>query len=163
MTVYDTTQAPLSIRNGLAVLFDLPESKVRVVAPDVGGGFGTKIMMFYAEEVLGAAGRAAAEASGEMDRGSARTPYCVEPRARPGPLVYHRDRPPRARSWELRTGFFTTPAPIRHTVSLFPIITATQLPGPYKVPNYTSDATVVYTNKVPVTPYRGAGGPMPAL
>ncbi len=52
LTVYDTTQAPLSIRNGLAVLFELPESKVRVVAPDVGGGFGTKIMMFYSEEVL---------------------------------------------------------------------------------------------------------------
>ncbi len=52
LTVYDTTQAPLSIRNGLAVLFGLEEAQVRVVAPDVGGGFGTKIMMFYSEEVL---------------------------------------------------------------------------------------------------------------
>ena len=40
-----------------------------------------------------------------------------------------------------------------------PIITATQLPGPYKVPNYRSEITVVYTNTVSVTPYRGAGRP----
>src|SRR5262245_16062324 len=41
------TQAPLPIKNGLARLFGLPEFKVEVVAPDVGGGFGTKIMLFY--------------------------------------------------------------------------------------------------------------------
>src|SRR5262249_39192611 len=40
-----------------------------------------------------------------------------------------------------------------------PIITATQLPGPYKVPNYRSEYTVVYTNTPCVSPYRGAGRP----
>ena len=40
-----------------------------------------------------------------------------------------------------------------------PIITATQLPGPYKVPNYRSEFTVVYTNTPCVSPYRGAGRP----
>jgi len=52
LTCWISTQAPLPIRNGLAAIFHLPEHKVRVVAPDVGGGFGTKIMMFYPEEVL---------------------------------------------------------------------------------------------------------------
>ncbi len=42
----------MPLANGLAGLFGLPEHKVRVVAPDVGGGFGTKIMMFYPEEIL---------------------------------------------------------------------------------------------------------------
>ncbi|MBV9356956.1 MAG: molybdopterin-dependent oxidoreductase, partial [Chloroflexi bacterium] len=40
---------------------------------------------------------------------------------------------------------------------IVPIITATQLPGPYKVRNYHSDFSVVYTNTPSVTPYRGAG------
>src|SRR5439155_16342899 len=40
-----------------------------------------------------------------------------------------------------------------------PIITVTQLPGPYKVPNYRSEFTVVYTNTPCVSPYRGAGRP----
>src|SRR2546430_11289707 len=41
---WDTTQAPIPIRNGLAQLLGLLESQVRVVAPFVGGGFGPKIM-----------------------------------------------------------------------------------------------------------------------
>ncbi len=52
LTAWISTQAPLPLANGLAGLFGLPENKVRVVAPDVGGGFGTKIMMFYPEEIL---------------------------------------------------------------------------------------------------------------
>src|SRR2546428_82803 len=52
LTLWDTTQAPIPIRNGLARLLGLLESQVRVIAPFVGGGFGPKIMMFYPEEVL---------------------------------------------------------------------------------------------------------------
>src|SRR5258708_39787693 len=52
LTVYDSTQSPTSIRGGLAVLFGLPESNVDVIAPDVGGGFGPKIMLFYPDELL---------------------------------------------------------------------------------------------------------------
>src|SRR5581483_8504141 len=52
LRVWDSTQAPISIRNGLAYMFGLPEHAVQVVAPDVGGGFGGKIMQFYPEEVL---------------------------------------------------------------------------------------------------------------
>ncbi|MDQ3949720.1 MAG: molybdopterin-dependent oxidoreductase, partial [Gemmatimonadota bacterium] len=52
LTVWDTTQAPLPIRNGLAAMLGLSESQVRVIAPFIGGGFGPKIMMFYPEEVV---------------------------------------------------------------------------------------------------------------
>src|SRR5258708_12981034 len=52
LTVYDSTQSPTSIRGGLAVLFGLPESNVDVIAPDVGGGFGPKIMLFYPDDLL---------------------------------------------------------------------------------------------------------------
>ena len=47
LTVWDTTQAPVFIRNGLAGMLGLGERQVRVIAPFVGGGFGPKIMMFY--------------------------------------------------------------------------------------------------------------------
>jgi CO/xanthine dehydrogenase Mo-binding subunit len=52
LTVWDTTQAPISIRNGLAGMLGLSENQIRVIAPFIGGGFGPKIMMFYPEEVL---------------------------------------------------------------------------------------------------------------
>src|SRR6267154_5236697 len=52
MTIWDTTQAPVFVRNGLAGMLGLNERQVRVIAPFVGGAFGPKIMMFYPEEVL---------------------------------------------------------------------------------------------------------------
>src|SRR5947199_1844344 len=52
LTCWISTQGPIPIRNGLAAIFHLPEHKVRVIAPDVGGGFGPKIMLFYPEEIL---------------------------------------------------------------------------------------------------------------
>src|SRR5207253_9714722 len=52
LTVWDSTQAPIPIRNGLAGMLGLSERQVRVIAPFVGGGFGPKIMMFYPEEVV---------------------------------------------------------------------------------------------------------------
>ena len=158
LTVYDTTQAPLSIRNGLAVLFGMAESKVRVVAPDVGGGFGTKIMMFYAEEVLVplAALRLGRPVKWTEDRREhliasnherGQVHWSAIAATKDGIILGVKDR------FLHDTGAYT-PYGI-----IVPIITATQLPGPYKIPNYSSHATVVYTNKVPVTPYRGAGRP----
>lgn len=52
MTIWDTTQAPIAIRNGLAAMLGLSENQVHVIAPFIGGGFGPKIMMFYPEEVM---------------------------------------------------------------------------------------------------------------
>lgn len=52
LTIWDTTQAPIPIRNGIAAMLGLSERQVRVIAPFIGGGFGPKIMMFYPEEVL---------------------------------------------------------------------------------------------------------------
>ena len=52
LTVWDGTQAPISVRGGLASIFNLDEDKVRVIAPDVGGGFGQKVLLFYPDELL---------------------------------------------------------------------------------------------------------------
>ena len=71
MTIWDTTQAPVFVRNGLAAMLGLGERQVRVIAPFVGGGFGPKIMMFYPEEVDAAVDLDAAQPPGEMDRGPA--------------------------------------------------------------------------------------------
>jgi carbon-monoxide dehydrogenase large subunit len=158
LTMWDTTQAPLSIRNGLAVLLGLPENAVRVVAPDVGGGFGTKIMMFYPEEVLvplaalrlerpvrWAEDRREHLIASNHERGQLHEAE-IALRA-DGTILGIRDR------FLHDTGAYT---PYGIVVS---IVTATQLPGPYRIPNYYSEAKTVYTNKVPVTPYRGAGRP----
>ena len=158
LTVYDSTQSPTSIRGGLAVLFGLPESNVEVIAPDVGGGFGPKIMLFYPDELL--------------------VPYAAMQLRRP--VKWTEDRQEhftavnqeRGQVHEVEVGFdgdgrvlalsddfihdggAYTPYGI-----ILPIISAAQLPGPYRIPNYRVRFRDLYTNATPTSPYRGAGRP----
>jgi aerobic carbon-monoxide dehydrogenase large subunit len=156
LRVWDSTQAPVSIRNGLASLFGLPEHKVQVQAPDVGGGFGCKIMQFYPEEILVPllAMRMGCPVKWIEDR---REHFIATNHER---LQIHDaeiavDDEGRIRGIRDRylhdTGAYT-PYGI-----IVPQITACQLPGPYKVPNYSVEFRPVYTTTVPTSPYRGAG------
>ncbi|HEX6507465.1 MAG TPA: aerobic carbon-monoxide dehydrogenase large subunit, partial [Chloroflexota bacterium] len=158
LTVWDTTQAPLSIRNGLAVLLELPEDSVRVVAPDVGGGFGTKIMMFYAEEVL--IPLAAYRLKRPVKWVEDRREHLIASNHERGQL-HEASIALRADGTILgvRDVFLHDTGAYTPYGIVVPIVTSTQLPGPYRVPNYYSESRTVYTNKVPVSPYRGAGRP----
>jgi carbon-monoxide dehydrogenase large subunit len=158
LTVWDTTQAPLSIRNGLAVLLGLPENGVRVVAPDVGGGFGTKIMMFYAEEVL--VPLAAFKLRRPVKWVEDRREHLIASNHERGQL-HEAAIALRADGTILgvRDTFLHDTGAYTPYGIVVPIVTSTQLPGPYRIPNYFSESRTVYTNKVPVSPYRGAGRP----
>ena len=158
LTCWISTQGPIPIRNGLAAIFHLPEHKVRVIAPDVGGGFGPKIMLFYPEEILTPFAaihlgrpvkwiedRRENFVSSNQERGQLHeVEYAFDER---GVLLAVRD------TFLHDTGAYT-PYGI-----IVPIITACTLPGPYRLQHYYSEFTVLYTNKVPVSPYRGAGRP----
>src|SRR5438132_11405778 len=50
LLLHDSTQAPTGVRAGLAMLFQMEPDRVHVVAPDIGGGFGAKVVQFYPEE-----------------------------------------------------------------------------------------------------------------
>ncbi len=158
LTVWDSTQGPISIRNGLAVLFGLPRDKVRVTAPDVGGGFGVKIMLFYPEEVLVplAAMRLGRPVKWIEDRREHMTASNHE-RGQVHDISIALDAD--GRILGLRDVFLHDTGAYCPYGIIVPQITSCQLPGPYKLPAYYSDAIVVYTNRTPVSPYRGAGRP----
>ncbi|HEU0013506.1 MAG TPA: xanthine dehydrogenase family protein molybdopterin-binding subunit [Longimicrobium sp.] len=156
LTVWDTTQAPIPIRNGLARMLGLLESQVRVVAPFVGGGFGPKIMMFYPEEVLVPwvamrLGRPVKWAEDRQENFYATTQergqvhdaeMAVDADGR---IIGVRDR------FLHDTGAYD---PYGLTV---PINSQCTLLGPYDVPHYDSEFRAVFTNRTTVTPVRGAG------
>jgi carbon-monoxide dehydrogenase large subunit len=156
LTVWDTTQAPIPIRNGLAAMLGLRQSQVRVIAPFIGGGFGPKIMMFYPEEVLlpWAAMRLGRPLKWIEDRRENFYATTQERSqihdaelavAKDGRILGVRDR------FLHDTGAYD---PYGLTV---PINSQCTLLGPYIVPNYDSEFTAVFTNKPIVTPVRGAG------
>ena len=88
--MHDSTQAPTGVRAGLGLLFDLSIEKVQVVAPDVGGGFGVKVIQFYPEEVLVPLRRPPAGHGGQVDRGPARALHRLHPGAPPDPRRHGR-------------------------------------------------------------------------
>ena len=156
LTIWDTTQAPIAIRNGLAGMLGLSEHQVRVIAPFIGGGFGPKIMMFYPEEVL------LAWATLQLGR----------------PLKWIEDREENFYATTQERGqvhdatmalkndgtvlgikdVFLHDAGAYAPYGLtLPISSQCTLLGPYVVPDYHSEFTSVFTNKPIVTPYRGAG------
>ncbi|MGH7763172.1 MAG: aerobic carbon-monoxide dehydrogenase large subunit [Candidatus Dormibacteraceae bacterium] len=158
LTVYDSTQSPTSIRGGLAVLFGLPESSVEVIAPDVGGGFGPKIMLFYPDELLVpfAAMRLGRPVKWTEDRQEHFTAVNQE-RAQVHEVEVGFDH--EGRVLALDDDFVHDAGAYTPYGIILPIITAGQLPGPYHVPNYRVRFRDVYTNATPTSPYRGAGRP----
>lgn len=156
MTIWDTTQAPIPIRNGLAAMLNLSEKQVRVIAPFIGGGFGPKIMMFYPEEVL------VPWAAMQLDRPikwiEDRSENFVATTQERGQLheaeiaLDEEGRILGVRDVFLHDGGAYMPYGL--TV---PINSQCTLLGPYHIPNYYSEFRAIFTNKPIVTPYRGAG------
>ena len=158
LEVWDSTQNPIGIHHGLVRLFGLTDEQVRVVAPDVGGGFGTKIMMFYPEEVL------IPLAAMRLDRPvkwiEDRREHLVASNQERGQLhdaevAFDDD----GRILAVRTdclhdnGAFSPYGPGVAEVTL------THLLGQYAIAHYEGRARLLYTNTPTVTPYRGAGRP----
>jgi len=158
LRVWTSTQAPLPIKNGLARMFGLPEFQVEVIAPDIGGGFGTKIMLFYPEEILvpWAALRLGRPVKWTEDRRE----HLIAANQERGQVHEVEVAVDKAgRILALRDHFIHDAGAYTPYGIVVPIITAAQLPGPYRLPNYDVEFEVAYTNKVAVSPYRGAGRP----
>jgi CO/xanthine dehydrogenase Mo-binding subunit len=155
LTVWDTTQAPIPVRNALANSLGLAESQVRVIAPFIGGGFGPKIM-FYPEELL--------------------IPWIAMQLGRPIKWIEDRAENFVATTQEreqihdaeialdsdgrilgVRDTFLHDSGAYDPYGLTVPINAQCTLLGPYHVPSYESEFTVVFTNKTIVTPVRGAG------
>jgi len=158
LRVWDSTQAPLPIKNGLARLFGLPEFSVEVVAPDVGGGFGTKIMLFYPEEIL--VPHAAITLGRPVKWTEDRREHLLAANQERGQIHdVEVGFDEMGKILALRDRFVHDAGAYTPYGIVVPIITSTQLPGPYRLQNYAVEFEVAYTNKAVVTPYRGAGRP----
>jgi CO/xanthine dehydrogenase Mo-binding subunit len=142
----------------IAAKLNLAVDQVDVVAPDVGGGFGVKLMHPFPEEIL--------------------VPWAAMRLGRPAKWVEDRrehfisSAHERGQLHKVRVGFddagriLGLKVQIMHDSGAYtpygiivPIITSTQLLGPYKPGAYRVELSSLYTNTVIVTPYRGAGRP----
>jgi carbon-monoxide dehydrogenase large subunit len=155
--VWSSTQTPHLGRNTLAELLGRDPDRVRVAAPDVGGGFGPKAV-FYAEEavVAFAALRLRRPVKWVEDR---REHFCAATQERDQYWSVEIALDRAAKLLGVRgTMLHDTGAYVPWGI-IMPFIAGVTVPGPYVLPAYRLDVTVAYTNKVATTPVRGAGRP----
>src|SRR5216684_6676589 len=157
LTLWSSTQLAHEVRAFLMMLLRLDENRLRVVAPDVGGGFGAKFVM-YPEEVAVAAS-------------------CLKLRR---PIKWVEDRrehflaavQEREQYWDVDAAcdddgrLLAVRGRLIHDEGAYtpqginlPYNASTALPGPYVLPAYDLLVQVVETNKVATMPVRGAGYP----
>ena len=159
-TLYTTSQNPHVARLVLSAFYQVaPEHKLRVIAPDVGGGFGSKIYI-YPEEIvcLWASKRTGVPVKWTSDRTEA---FLAD--------AHGRDHISKVRMGFDENGKITglkveTLANLGAYMSLFSscvptYLYATLLSGQYNIANIHANVKAVYTNTAPVDAYRGAGRP----
>jgi carbon-monoxide dehydrogenase large subunit len=158
MQVWSSTQTATGVRAAVAAKLGLDLSQVDVITPDVGGGFGVKIVHPWPEELL--------------------VPMAARALGRPVKFVEDRrehfvsSAHERGQDQHVEVGFDDDGRVLGLSVEFWhdngaytpyglivPIITSTQLLGPYKPRAYKVVFESLYTNTVIVTPYRGAGRP----
>jgi carbon-monoxide dehydrogenase large subunit len=157
LTTWNTTQVVHFVQQGLMAAFDLPAHKVRVIAPDVGGGFGTKANGYPEDLLIPAAAIASrrpvkwTETRREHMIGSAHARgqiHEIEIAAkRDGTMLAVRDR-----IW-VDLGAYNVWGIV------LPYNTVAHLLGPHRIANLAVECRGVVTNKVANAPYRGAGRP----
>lgn len=157
LTIWSATQSPFLVKQNVVDMLGWESDKVRVIAPDVGGGFGPKTI-YYVEEAL--------------------IPLVAKELGRPVKWVEDRrenflaTNMERDQYWDMEIAvdaggkLLGVRGKMIHDSGAYmpwgiisPYISATTLPGPYILPTYELETRVALTNKVAVTPVRGAGRP----
>jgi carbon-monoxide dehydrogenase large subunit len=158
LTVWATTQSPHMHRSGLAGALGLPESRIRVLCPAVGGGFGPK-MHLYPEDIAVCllAMRLRRPVKWLEDRRE-NLLACAQAREHVNHLEVAATRDGRLLAFRARlvcdAGAYSN-YPV--TAALEPGTAAGIIPGPYRVAAYSYEALGVATNKCPAGAYRGVG------
>jgi carbon-monoxide dehydrogenase large subunit len=158
LTLWSSTQWPHTLRESLSVLLHLPVQAIRVLAPDVGGGFGVKQDVYPEEVVIALLARRLGRPVKWIE--SRREHLCTAVHAREQwhdiELAVRNDGTILAMRADVLCdqGAYT-----RSLGLLCPSLTAAGLPGPYRFHTYQCRVRVALTNKAPAAAYRGAGQP----
>ncbi len=158
LTVWAGTQTPHRLRAGLAEVLGLPEARIRVIAPDVGGGFGGKIG-FYRDELLCA--YAAVLLGKPVRLALTRTEDCLtttQGRGQINEVEVAATADGKILAIRCRT-IADLGAYIEAKTPQPPINTGRLITGPYEIQAASYELVCVFSNKMATAPYRGAGRP----
>jgi carbon-monoxide dehydrogenase large subunit len=158
LVIWASTQWPHTARSLTAALLGIPEQQVRVLAPEIGGGFGVKVELYPEDLLVPFAARRLGRPVKWIEERQEHLRSTVHARQqlheielallRDGRILGLRDRIVTDMGGYVRALGFINPS-----------LASSSVPGPYRIPNIQIDSVAVLTNKTPVSPYRGAGQP----
>jgi carbon-monoxide dehydrogenase large subunit len=158
LTLWTSTQIPHLCRTSVAVMLGMPENKLRLITPEVGGGFGSKLNVYAEEAILGWAsmqvGRPVKWIEGRRENlqatihGRGQTGYVEIGCKKDGTIT------------ALRYNVFADMGSYFQLLTpAIPTLTGLMLSGCYKIPAIQMNVVATFTNKMSTDAYRGAGRP----
>jgi aerobic carbon-monoxide dehydrogenase large subunit len=159
LTLWNTTQNPHIVRFIASIVLGVPEDKLRVIAPEVGGGFGSKIAQYPGEFIAAFCAMRLARPVKWTETRSENYIATTHGRDHVQEVEMAATRDGRITGlrctvWAGMGAYLSTAAPGIPT-----ILHGLMLAGPYGIPAVHEDVYGVYTNTTPVEAYRGAGRP----
>lgn len=158
LTLHTSTQIPHLVRTFTAGMLGIPETRLRVVAPDVGGGFGSKLNVYREEGLLGFLAMRLRRPVKWIERRSENFQATIHGRGQTGEIAVAVARDGRILGlhYELVADLgayhqLLTPA--------MPAITGLMLSGAYAIPHVSIEVRGAFTNRMSTDAYRGAGRP----
>ena len=160
LTLWSGTQVPHLVRHALAGILELPESRIRVVAPDVGGGFGVKAVLYPEDVALCLLAMRLGRAVKWVEQ--RREGFLASAHARDHHYTVRAgfDRQGHLLAIDARiacnAGAYSV---YPWTAGIEALMAGGLLAGPYRVPHYRCEVAAVATHTTPAGPYRGVARP----
>jgi carbon-monoxide dehydrogenase large subunit len=157
-TMYSATQIPHILRTTLALTLGIDEQKLRVVAPDVGGGFGSKLNVYAEEAIALVLAKKLGRPIKWTETRSEGYQATIHGRDQIQDMEIAADADGRLRA--LRANLYADMGAYLQLVTPgIPLLGAFMFNGIYKMDAYSFNTTGVFTTKTPTDAYRGAGRP----
>ncbi len=158
LTIWTSTQIPHVVRTALADVVRLPEHEIRVIAPEVGGGFGSKLDVYGEEGLLGALALALGRPVKWIETRRENFVATVHGRGQVDRIELAAQRDGTMTGLRL-TAIADLGAYCQLLTPGVPTNTGLMACGCYHIPNVFAEVVGVFTNRTPTDAYRGAGRP----
>ncbi len=158
LTMWSSTQIPHLLRHHVAEMLDLEENHVRVIAPDVGGGFGSKLNILPEDVIVPMLSMISGHPVKWIEGRSENLMNTVHGRDMVDYVEIAADQDGTIRGVQAVI-YADLGAYCRFFAAGLPVLAGLMLPGNYKMSGFKVDIHVAYTNKLFVDAYRGAGRP----
>jgi carbon-monoxide dehydrogenase large subunit len=158
LTMWLSTQNAQMARGALAMRLGVDEAEIRVIAPDVGGGFGAKIGADPEATVLAWAAREVGRPVRWIETRSENLTSMTHGRGQRQTVTIGGSKDGRVSAYRLEVVQDTGAYP-RMAASMLPSLTGLMATGVYKIPAVEYASRSVFTNTTPIAAYRGAGRP----